>query len=272
MNSRPTAPLQTHTITIGGVSFDLKLTLFIILGTILPMIDYYDYPVAGTPLYNLVFLFGVLPLLGLLLVLHLAGIRRYPRSTFYYTLPLLLLMFFLRDAQGKAYDRLVLYFVIPTLLILFLFRELPDVYGFRWGKWRKGLLYTLAGCMGMAVILWFLARTPGMQSFYEARAPESTAYLVYITGVDLFGWEFIWRGFMLYGLARVLGPGPAIFLQAVPFAFMHLGKPELETFSTIFGGAAFGFVAWQSRSFVYPFFIHWFIASFTQLVASGKIG
>jgi membrane protease YdiL (CAAX protease family) len=95
---------------------------------------------------------------------------------------------------------------------------------------------------------------------------------LYITAVDLFGWEFIWRGFLLFGMAAVLGPGPAIWLQAVPFAFMHLGKPEVETISTIFGGAAFGFIAWQSGSFLYPWIIHWFIASFTMLVASGRIG
>jgi membrane protease YdiL (CAAX protease family) len=125
--------------------------------------------------------------------------------------------------------------------------------------------------VGMAIILWFVARTPAMQAYYDALAPRETLRLIYLTAVDLFGWEFIWRGFMLFGLARILGPGPAILIQAVPFAFMHLGKPELETLSTIFGGIGFGFVAWQSQSFVYPWLIHWFIATFTMLIATGRI-
>lgn len=95
--------------------------------------------------------------------------------------------------------------------------------------------------------------------------------MIFITAVDLFGWEFIWRGFMLFGLAKVLGPGPAIFLQAVPFAFMHLNKPELETLTTLFGGAGFAFIAWRTESFVYPFLIHWFMAAVTQLIASGRL-
>ena len=111
-----------------------------------------------------------------------------------------------------------------------------------------------------------------MQRYYAARADGGDLYLIYITGVDLLGWEFIWRGLLLFGLARVLGPGPAIFLQAVPFAFMHIGKPPLETFSTIFGGAAFGFIGWQSRSFLYPFLIHWFVSVFTIMVAIGRLG
>lgn len=208
------------TMTIGGIQFDLRLTLIIIMGTILPMIDYYNHRITGT----------------------------------------------------KAYDRIILYFVIPMAIILLLFRDSPGDYGFRIGNWRTGLVWTVASCIGMAIILWFVARTPGMQAYYEAKAPDNTPYLVYITGVDLFGWEFMWRGFMLFGMAAVLGPGPAIWLQAVPFAFMHLGKPEIETLSTIFGGAAFGFIAWQSGSFFYPFLIHWFIATFTMLLATGRVG
>lgn len=175
-------------------------------------------------------------------------------------------------AGAKAYDRFIFYFIIPMIVILLLYRDSPAEYGFRLGDWRKGLMWTVIGCVGMAIILWFVARTPAMQRYYEAKAPESTAFLIYIAAVELFAWEFVWRGFMLFGLAKVLGPGPAIFLQAVPFAFMHLGKPEVETLSTIFGGAAFGFIAWQSGSFLYPFIIHTFIVCFTMLVATGRIG
>lgn len=207
-------------MTIGGVQFDLKVTAIIIIGTVLPMIDWYNYRLTGT----------------------------------------------------KAYDRLLLYFVVPMILILLVFRESPAEFGFRLGDVRTGLLWTVVGCLGMAVVLWFVVRTPAMQSYYAAKAPDSTAYLIYINAIDLFGWEFIWRGLLLFGLARVIGPGPAIWIQAVPFAFMHLGKPELETLTTIFGGAAFGFVAWQSGSFLYPFLIHWFISSFTMLLAAGRLG
>jgi membrane protease YdiL (CAAX protease family) len=63
-----------------------------------------------------------------------------------------------------------------------------------------------------------------------------------------------------------------LWLQAVPFVIAHIGKPEVETLSTIFGGFAFGWVAWRTRSFVYPFLIHWYIATFTILVAGGALG
>ena len=172
----------------------------------------------------------------------------------------------------KAYDRFALYLILPLAIILFLFRERPAAYGFRLGRWRTGLGWTLAGSALMALVLLVVAQTPAMQTFYEERAHDTVWRLLFMTGVDLIGWEFIWRGLLLFAFARAFGPGPAIFLQAVPFAFMHLGKPEVETLSTIFGGAAFGWVAWKSRSFFYPFLIHWFITSFTMLVATGRIG
>lgn len=206
-------------ITLGGVEFDLQIIIVIIIGTVIPMLDWYGHNLTST----------------------------------------------------KAYDRIIWYFVIPLLTIVLLFREPVADFGFQIGNWRVGLIWTAVICVLMAVILTFVARTAGMQAYYQARAPESTLRLIYITGVDLFGWEFLWRGFMLFAFARAFGPGAAIWLQAVPFALLHLGKPELETLTTLFGGVGFGFIAWQSQSFVYPFLIHWFIASFTMLIASGRV-
>jgi len=106
-----------------------------------------------------------------------------------------------------------------------------------------------------------------MQDYYK---PLATG-LPWNTFLDLFGWEFFFRGWLLFGYARRFGP-EAIWLQAVPFALAHIGKPEVETLSTIFGGFAFGWVAWRTRSFLYPLLIHWFVASFTIIVAAGFLG
>lgn len=206
-------------MTIGGVEFDWKLTLIIILTTVVPMLDYYNHKLT----------------------------------------------------RLKAFDRVIWYFVIPAIVILLIFREPMSDYGFKLGNWRVGLLWTAVVCTVMTIILLLVARTEGMQTYYDTRAPESAWRIIWVNGVDLFGWEFVWRGFVLFAFARAFGPGPAILLQAVPFAFMHLGKPEIETLSTIFGGIGFGFIAWQSDSFVYPWLIHWFIAAFTMLVASGRL-
>lgn len=118
-------------ITIGGIEFDLKLSLLIILSTILPMLDYYDNRLTGSVLV----------------------------------------------------DRVLLYLVAPLLVIVLVLRESPAGYGFRLGNWRVGLLYTVAGCAGMALILWFVARTPAMQNYYAKRTPAELPALLATTGV-----------------------------------------------------------------------------------------
>jgi CAAX protease family protein len=168
----------------------------------------------------------------------------------------------------KNWDRVILYLMIPLVFILFVFRENPRNYGFALGDWKAGLVITLGGILLMAPIIWYLGKSDlSMVDYYKSNA----AGLPWTTFVDLIGWEFLFRGWILFGYARKFG-AEALWLQAVPFALAHIGKPEVETLSTIFGGFAFGWVAWRTRSFLYPFLIHWFISTFVILVAAGVIG
>ena len=169
--------------------------------------------------------------------------------------------------EEKYLDRVILYLIIPLLFILLFFRENPREYGFSFGDWKAGLIITLIGITFMAPIIYYLGRgDESMKSYYEG----FLSGLPWTTFLDLIGWEFIFRGWILFGYARKFGP-EALWLQAVPFAVAHIGKPEVETLSTIFGGFAFGWVAWRTRSFVWPFLIHWFIATFIIIVAAGLV-
>ncbi len=167
----------------------------------------------------------------------------------------------------KYWDRLILYLVVPLLLILILFRENPKEYGFALGDWRLGLTYTVLGIIFMAPVIYFLGNdNSAMKMYYEGLLPG----LPWSTFLDLIGWEFFFRGWILFAYIRKFGHD-ALWLQAVPFALAHINKPDLETLSTIFGGFAFGWVAYRTKSFVWPFVIHWFIATFVILVAAGVI-
>lgn len=168
----------------------------------------------------------------------------------------------------KYWDRVILYLVIPLIFTILVFRESPRDYGFSLGDWKAGLAFTLVGMLLMAPVIWFLGKSePGMADYYR---PHQSG-LPWNTFLNLIGWEFFFRGWILFGYSRKFGP-EALWLQAVPFALAHIGKPDIETISTIFGGFAFGWVAWRTRSFLYPFLIHWFISSFIILVAAGALG
>jgi len=165
----------------------------------------------------------------------------------------------------KYLDRFLLYLVFPLLVILFLYRENPKEYGFSFGNWKLGLTYTVFGLLVMTPILYYLVKgNTTMKSYYAVLEPG----LPWTTFLDLVGWEFFFRGWILFAYSRKFGDD-ALWLQAAPFALAHINKPDVETLSTIFGGFAFGWVAHQTKSFIWPFLIHWFISTFVILVASG---
>jgi uncharacterized protein len=180
---------------------------------------------------------------------------------------LLMVDAYFRITNSKIQDRLILYLLIPLVVVLVVFRARPHEYGFGLGDWKAGLVLTGAGIVLAAPLIWLAGRQPSMQAYYAAQLPG----LPWATFLDLLGWEFFFRGFILWTYARRFGPD-ALWLQAVPFALAHIGKPSLETLSTIFGGFAFGWLAYRTRSFLYPFLVHWFVDSFAILVAAGALG
>ena len=163
----------------------------------------------------------------------------------------------------EALSSLVLYFLIPLGIILLLFRDDPRKFGLTLGDWRKGVVLSISGIAIMAVVIGLLAQLEEFQRYYalgilQDAPSEKLVEFALRQGVYMFSWEFMFRGFMLFGLRERFG-SLAIWVQAIPFAIMHLGKPELETLSTVFGGAAFGYIDLESRSVVPSFLIHWAI-------------
>ena len=144
-------------------------------------------------------------------------------------------------------------FVIPVLCLVFLFRCRPAEIGLGLGDWK--LAGTLAALYLPFVILgtWVLSDGSGFQAqypHYGAAAYDWGFFAIY-EGLFLFywiGWEYLWRGFVLFGTARTFGLY-AIFVQTVPFALLHIEKPFAEAFLSILGGVALGALVWRCRSF-----------------------
>lgn len=184
---------------------------------------------------------------------------------------LILIVAFNNRFVQDEYNRFFLEFVIPIAIIVFAWREDPRRYGLRLGDWRLGLPVTIAVIAGMAVVIWLLGRWPDFHQYYaETIGGRPMWRLVIDTGIDLFAWEFFFRGWLLWGWGRKFGTD-AIWLQIIPFALMHVWKPEIEQLSTVLGGAFFGILAWRTRSFLWGFLIHWFMLSWILMVAGGYV-
>ncbi len=176
---------------------------------------------------------------------------------------LILTDYYFNYLPNKPVERVITFLVIPLIIILVVFRENPMQYGFQLGDWRAGLVITGIAFLLTTPIIWLVVRfDPAFRSYYVADVQPFWYLWIFL---NLIGWEFMFRGWLLFGYERKFGD-EAIWLQAVPFAIAHLTKPSLETLSTIFGGFLFGWVAWRTRSFIYPLLIHMYIMFLTVIL------
>ena len=143
------------------------------------------------------------------------------------------------------------FFVLPLLIILLIFNDKPRKFGLQIGEYKPGLKFSLYFILIMIVISWFASSSSSFDHTYPLlqRAKESwNLFFIFEAGlfIYLFAWEFVWRGFMLFGLEEKFGYY-AVLIQMVPFVILHNGKPYIETFSAIIGGIALGILAFQDK-------------------------
>jgi membrane protease YdiL (CAAX protease family) len=149
---------------------------------------------------------------------------------------------------------LIYYLLVPLTAGFLFFQDKPWDYGIRIGRWRSSIILTAACLAAMALILYRVGKMPEFRSYYH-RSFIDWPELLLNAALYMFAWEFLFRGYMLFGLEKSLGKS-AIFVQAIPFVLLHFGKPFLETLACIPGGFIFGYVAYRTRSFLPCFIIH----------------
>jgi membrane protease YdiL (CAAX protease family) len=170
----------------------------------------------------------------------------------------------------QALDRVVLFALVPVLAIVLALRDRPANYGLRLGDWRWGLGLALAGCAVMTPITLWFASLPDARSYY-APSWSSLPDVLLTNALDLTSAEFLFRGFLMFALVRALGP-IGVLISTLPFVFTHLTKPELELFSTLIGGMAYGWLAWRTGSIVWGAIAHTYILTLAMAVAAGVVG
>lgn len=171
--------------------------------------------------------------------------------------------------DGVAVQRFLLFLVVPLLIVLIGFRDAPGRYGMRIGDWRAGLPLLLAGLAIMTTIILGLAALPQFQDYYgpDAAAAEPLVRVVAGNLAELVSAEFLLRGFLMFALWRRIGP-LALVVQLVPFVLTHLGKPDIELWSTFIGGSIFAWLTWRTGSILWSALGHVYVLTL-MLVAVG---
>lgn len=182
------------------------------------------------------------------------------------------------DPLLHYYDRIwqfsiffILCFLVPILLIKFVFKENWKDFGLGIGNWKKGLPLLLLIPFIIAPIIYFASKMPDVRSEYplskllfEHKELILGYEILYIL-LYYIAWEFYFRGFLLFGLAKKMGVWNAILIQTISSCLIHIGKPEGEIIGSIIVGVIFGLIAWRTKSIWYVFALHAAIGVLTDL-------
>ena len=167
----------------------------------------------------------------------------------------------------QAIERTLLFGIVPLAVIVLLFRDRPSRYGLRIGDWRWGLGLAAVGAAIMTPVALYVASDPLFREYYAVSAAAPLDHLVTHT-LDLVPAEFLIRGFFMFAMIRVFG-GIGVLIATMPFVFGHLGKPEIEVFSTLFGGLAYGWLNWRTGSILYSAAAHIWILTVLMVATGG---
>lgn len=166
--------------------------------------------------------------------------------------------FVLEPADARAWAVLAGGLALSAPLFVFCS---PRELGVRGGELRLwlplvavGWVVTLAGIVAIAHTPSFLKSYP----YVPLRAGDFAGWALRegLEVIDMFAWEFLFRGFLLFALAPRLGVVSAILIQATLFGCAHVGKPEIEVYASILGGILLGHLCWRVRSMLPAFAAH----------------
>jgi membrane protease YdiL (CAAX protease family) len=152
--------------------------------------------------------------------------------------------------------------VAPAILGCILWNERPSNWGLSAGRNPlKKTAFTLLLLAALAPAVVYAASVPSLAaghpgSLLAAKYPK--ALLLYEAGIlaALLGWEFFFRGFLLFGLHKPLG-NAAIYVLIMPSVIVGAQHSPIEALTAIPIAVFLGHLAIWTGSIWYGFLLHW---------------
>ncbi len=151
--------------------------------------------------------------------------------------------------------------VIPALLVWFLTVKTPGQMGLNF-EWNIHFLYWLLGLGIPSVILTRIANNnpESWEAYPEIRVPVWTSKTFFIEfatwALYLVGYEFLFRGLLLYASLEIMSVPAAITLNILVYAFAHLPKGNQETLGSLILGTLLCIAVIQTGSMWIALAVH----------------
>lgn len=169
----------------------------------------------------------------------------------------------------------VLYGFIPLLVILLVFKLPVNDFGSNKDFLTKSIIWWIPAAILVVVINYYTARNKNHLAQYpQIRAKHWSSGLITLSALSwityLAGYEFMFRGFLLFSCLESFGYWPAIIINISLYSLVHLPKGPTETIASVFFGFILSYLTLELGSIWFALFIHitlaltneWFSISF----------
>ena len=153
--------------------------------------------------------------------------------------------------------------VVPLTVIRFILKEKFRSYGWCLPENnRQAILLTLFSLMVLIPVMVFFGTQESFQKFYTLQDVSLGNFLlmsVFLSFVYYASEEFLFRGFLFWGLWRRVGYH-SFWIISLIFTLLHITKPLLEIPFAFFASLLFCYLSFKTKSFIPAFVVHFTIA------------
>lgn len=155
----------------------------------------------------------------------------------------------------------VLFGLIPALVILFVFRMHVNNFGSNTENLAKSIIWWTPAALLVVVLNNFASRDLNHLSQYpQIRVSQWNSGLITLSALSwiayLAGYEFLFRGFLLFSCLESFGYWPAIIINICLYSLSHLPKGYKETIGSIFLGFILSYVTLSLGSIWFALLVH----------------
>jgi len=175
-------------------------------------------------------------------------------------------------------------FALPLGMAVALGLSVPDL-GLKVGDWRFGAMSLLVGTAVMFGLGLWASGQPDFQGYYLSLALQHkvspSAFWLSLLAY-MVGWEFLFRGFLLFGLAgkptvkelvpRSFKVWAAVAFSTLLFGLSHWGKPLPELVGSFVAGVILCLISWRTGSCLAPILLHTLVFGMFTVMVQVRLG
>lgn len=162
------------------------------------------------------------------------------------------------------YQRLLgctLYGLVPALIIVLVFQRPLAQYGFATANMMKSFLWWLPLAVLGVFLTYIGARNENSLAMYpQIRVRQWNRGLLWVSALSwityLVGYEFLFRGYLLFSCLESFGYWPAIIINICLYSLFHIQKGYREVVGSLIFGFLLCYLTLHLGSFWFAVFIH----------------